>query len=109
MQQEGRYLEPAIADSVDDVFIGEVTQPETLQGVCDDVDIVFSSIGITRQKDGVTFKHVDYQGNKNLLHQAKASSVKKFIFVSVFQFALLKHIAIVKVREMFVENWKYLD
>ena len=51
----------------DEIVKGAITKPESLVGVCDEIDIVFSSFGITRQKDNLTFKDVDYQGNKNLL------------------------------------------
>ncbi len=44
-----------LTDSVDEVIQGQVTRPETLDGVCDGMDVVFSSVGITRQKDGLTF------------------------------------------------------
>lgn len=71
-------------DNVDEVFVGEVTKPETLQWLCDNIDIVFSSIGITRQKDKLTYQDVDYQGNQNILDITLAKSVKKFIYVSVF-------------------------
>ena len=57
-------------DCIYEVFVGEATGPETLAGLCEDIDIVFSSIGLTRQKDGLTFQEVDYQGNKNILDQA---------------------------------------
>jgi uncharacterized protein YbjT (DUF2867 family) len=53
LEEAGPYLEPAVKDQVDEIFVGEVTQPETLKGVCDDIDIVFSSIGITRQRGAV--------------------------------------------------------
>ena len=33
---------------LDDIFEAQVTQPETLKGVCDDIDYVFSSLGITK-------------------------------------------------------------
>lgn len=36
-------------DELDDVVRAEVTRPETLEHVCDGIEIVFSSIGITRQ------------------------------------------------------------
>ena len=86
---------------VDEVFVGEVTRPETLHGLCAGIDIVFSSIGITRQKDKVSFMEVDFQGNKNILDLALQASVKKFIFVSVFNAALLKECLLA--RELFVE------
>ena len=60
----------------------DVTRPETLKGVCDGVDAVVSVIGITRIKGGLTHMAVDYQGNMNLLAEAKAAGVKKFVFIS---------------------------
>ena len=35
LKTAGPSLEPAIADLVDDVFVGEVTRPETLRGLCE--------------------------------------------------------------------------
>lgn len=95
-----------LRDSLDEVFEGEVTQPDSLDGLCDGIDVVFSSVGITRQKDGLTFRDVDYQGNLNLLEAALHSGVKKFIYVSVFNGPSLKHLAIVKAHEDFVGELK---
>jgi len=104
LEQTGPFLEPAVKDRIDDIFVGEVTRPETLHGLCDGIDIVFSSIGITRQRNRLSFRDVDYQGNKNILDLALSASVKKFIFVSVFQADLLRHIPMVRVREKLVEE-----
>ena len=90
----------------DEIVQGEITRPETLTHVCDGIDIVFSSVGITRQKDGLTFKDVDYQGNKNLLEVARAAGVGKFIYVSAFKGDQLRHLAIVKAHEDFVDELK---
>jgi len=49
LEKTGPFLEPAVKDQTDEVFVGEVTKPETLRGLCDGIDIIFSSIGITRQ------------------------------------------------------------
>ncbi len=102
LSQPGPFLEPAIDKLADNVFVGEVTKSETLQGLCDDIDIVFSSIGITRQCDGQSFMDVDYQGNKNILDIALQSSVKRFIFISVFQANTIAHLA--EAREIFVRD-----
>jgi len=61
LEQTGPFLQPAVVNEIDDLFIGEVTEPETLKGLYDDIDIAFSSIGITRQKDKLTYRDVDYQ------------------------------------------------
>jgi uncharacterized protein YbjT (DUF2867 family) len=91
-----------LRDSLDEIVEGEVTQPETLEHVCDDIDIVFSSIGITKQKDKLTFRDVDYLGNVNLLEAAQRAGVEKLIYVSVFNGPNLPHLAIVKAHEDFV-------
>jgi uncharacterized protein YbjT (DUF2867 family) len=44
-----------LRDATDEIVEAEITRPETLEHICDGVDVVFSSIGITRQKDGLTF------------------------------------------------------
>jgi uncharacterized protein YbjT (DUF2867 family) len=106
LSEIGPFGEPAVADIIDDVFMGEVTRPDTLTGLCEDIDIVFSSIGLTRQKDGLSFQDVDYQGNKNILDQAVIARVKQFIYVSVLNAHLMEHLAIVKAHEDFVRALK---
>lgn len=93
-----------LAELVDEVVVGEVTQPLSLRGVCDGMDVVFSSVGITKQKDGLTFQDVDYRGNRNLLTTALWAGVKKFIYVSVFRGPALLHLDIVKAHEDFVST-----
>ena len=102
LAEVGPFAEPAVTNVIDEVFIGEVTRPETLAGLCEDIDIVFSSIGLTRQKDGLTFRDVDYQGNKNILDQAQKEGVQQFIYISVLNAHLMEHLAIVKAHEDFV-------
>jgi nucleoside-diphosphate-sugar epimerase len=57
----------------------QITQPESINNCCKNIDAVISAVGITRQKDGLTYMDVDFQANMNLLQQAKQSGVKKFI------------------------------
>jgi uncharacterized protein YbjT (DUF2867 family) len=99
---------PDKADSLreiaDEIVEGQVTRPETLDHVCDGMDVVFSSVGITRQKDGLTFRDVDYQGNANLLDAARRAGVQKFVYVSVFNGPSLRHLAIVDAHEAFVDE-----
>jgi len=93
-------------DSTDEIVEAEVTQPDTLEHICDGIDVVFSSIGITRQKDGLTFHDVDYQGNKNLLEAALKAGVKKFVYVSAFNGPGLRHLDIGAAHEDFVDELK---
>lgn len=96
----------SLQGSLDEIVEAEVTRPGTLEHVCDGIDVVFSSIGITKQKDRLTFKDIDYQGNKNLLNVAQRAGVKKFIYVSVFNGPNLPHLVIVKAHEDFVDALK---
>ncbi len=91
---------------IDEVFEGEVTKPETLTGICDDINYVISSIGITRQKDGLTYMDVDYQGNKNLLDEAKKNNVSKFIYVSVINAHLMKELKMIQAKLLFEDKLK---
>jgi uncharacterized protein YbjT (DUF2867 family) len=90
--------------SLIEVVKGEVTRPGTLERVCEGIEVVFSSIGITKQKDGLTFRDVDYQGNMNLLEAALQAGVRKFIYVSVFNGLRLRHLDIVAAHEDFVDE-----
>jgi len=89
---------------IDDLFIGEVTKPESLAGICRDIDYVISSIGITRQQDGLTYMDVDYQGNKNLLDCAVESGVSKFEYISVINAHLIPELKIIQAKEKFVSE-----
>ena len=95
-----------VEEYVDEVFIGEVTDPDSLAGLCDGVDIVISSVGITRQKDGLTYNDVDYQANRNLLTIAEASKVSKFMYVHVLNAEKLRHVAMIRAKQAFVDELK---
>ena len=67
-------LEAAGLDATQ-ILVGQVTEPESIRGCCQGVDVVFSAVGITRQKDGLTYMDVDYQANRNLLDEALRAGV----------------------------------
>jgi uncharacterized protein YbjT (DUF2867 family) len=87
-----------------EVFHGDATSPESLRGLCDGARTVFSSLGITRQKDRVTFDAVDYGANKNVIEEAVRAKVKRFVFVSVVRPELFGESALVQARERFVRE-----
>jgi len=94
------------SEYMDEKFIGEVTDKNTLSGICKDIDIVFSSVGITKQKDGHTYMDVDFQGNMNLLGEAKREGVDKFIYVSVFNAEKMKNLKGIEAKLKFEEELK---
>jgi uncharacterized protein YbjT (DUF2867 family) len=86
------------------VFVGEVTDPDSIATLCKDVDFIISTIGITRQKDGLTYLDVDYQGNRNLLDCASRNGVSKFVYVSVFNAHLMPELKSIQAKERFVRE-----
>ena len=89
-----------------EILKAELTNPDSVKGCCKDIDVVISTVGITRQKDGLTYMDVDYQANMNLLKEAKTSGVMKFIYVSVLNGEKLRNLKICDAKEMFVEQLK---
>lgn len=84
----------------------EVTEPKTLKGIFKGVDVVISTIGITRQKDGLSYWEVDYQANRNLLDQALLEGVKKFVYVASLNGEKMRHLKICAAKEQFVDELK---
>ncbi|WP_085369572.1 NAD(P)H-binding protein [Leifsonia sp. NCR5] len=91
--------------SADDVFVGQVTDPRSLRHVADDVDTVISTIGVTRQRDGVGYEQVDYAGNLALLREAEAAGASRFVYVSVLHGETLRRrVRLVAAKERFVDE-----
>lgn len=103
-----RQPEKLLAEGVeaDSVEVRQVTNPQSLGGCCDEIDVVISTVGITRQKDGLTYMDVDYQANKNLLDEAIRAGVRKFIYVSALRGEEMRHLKIFEAKERFVDELK---
>jgi uncharacterized protein YbjT (DUF2867 family) len=89
-----------------ETVVAEVTDPAQLDGIMQDVEVVISTVGITRQKDGLTYMDVDFQANLNLLREAEKTGVKKFIYVSALNADRLTHLKGCYAKELFVEALK---
>ncbi|WP_020588900.1 SDR family oxidoreductase [Desulfobacter curvatus] len=89
-----------------EILKAELTDPDSIKKCCEGVDIVISTVGITRQKDGLTYMDVDYQANMNLLIEAQKSGAKKFIYISVLNGEKLRNLKICDAKELFVEQLK---
>ncbi|MEQ8925766.1 MAG: SDR family oxidoreductase [Fulvivirga sp.] len=88
------------------IIKAEVTDPTTLNGQFQGADVLISTVGITRQKDGLTYMDVDYQANMNLLNEAMKAGIKKFIYVSVINGENMRHLKIMEAKEKFVDKLK---
>ncbi len=71
--------------AVDQVFVGHATDAASLRGMCDGIDVVFTSIGIHSFGANPTLWEVDYQANMNILEEAVRAGVKHFMFLSVLR------------------------
>ena len=60
----------------------EINDKEALKGCAEDCEAVINLVGILRESHGNTFEQVHVEGTANLLEEAKAAKVKRFIYVS---------------------------
>lgn len=79
----------------------DVTNPETLKGICDGCETVITTVGLTKGSATVTPYEIDYQGNLNLLNEAKAAGVKNFTFISVIKADKAPHIPMLDAKAKF--------
>jgi uncharacterized protein YbjT (DUF2867 family) len=70
-------------DGADEHVEVDYLRPETLEGVCDNADAVFSALGVTRQRDKVSIADVEHTGNANLLAEALRAGTPAFGVISV--------------------------
>lgn len=63
----------------------DVTDKETIKGICDGADTLITTVGLARGNANVTNYQIDYEGNLNLLNEAKRAGIKKFIYISVIK------------------------
>ena len=84
----------------------DVTDPETLKGLCDGADAVITTVGLTKTSATVTNYEIDYQGNLNLLNEAKAAGVKNFAYVSVIKADKAPKVPMVHAKYMFEKELK---
>lgn len=102
LARDERRLEP-VADACDEVFVGAATRPETLDGLCDGIDVVVSSLGLRTFRARPTPEQVDLHANLNILRRAQDAGVRQFVFVSALHVdELAERAPILRPREQFV-------
>ena len=84
----------------------DVTKPEALKGLCDGADCVVTTVGLTKTSATVTNYEIDYQGNLNLLNEAKAAGVKHFAYVSVLKADKAPKVPMLHAKYLFEEELK---
>ncbi|GAB5390247.1 MAG: SDR family oxidoreductase [Alphaproteobacteria bacterium] len=101
-----RNAESAVSSGLEATALveAEATRPETLQGAMDGVDLVISALGITRQRDGLSYMDVDYQANANLLTEALAAGVDHFAYVHVLNADKMPNVPLVAAKQAFAAH-----
>lgn len=86
----------------------DVTKPQTLEGICEGVDTVISTVGLTTASKTLTCYDIDYQGNMAILHEAKKAGVKNFNYISVIKCDIedAKKIPMLNAKYMFEQELK---
>lgn len=74
-----------LSDLADSVDIREVqlTEPSSVRGTLDGVDVVVSALGKTNQRGGAKRRQVDVDANLSLLEEARRAGTSRFGFISV--------------------------
>lgn len=70
-----------------EIAIGDITDPNSLNGCCDGIDVVYQLVAqvgneLLSEATMVKFRKVNVEGLKNIIEEAKKAGVKRFISVS---------------------------
>ena len=84
----------------------DVTNPETLKGLCDGADTVITTVGLTGTSAAVTNYDIDYAGNLNLLKEALGAGVKKFVYISVIKADMAPKVPMLHAKYLFENELK---
>lgn len=69
-------------------IVGDITKPDTVINICDEIDIVFHLAGFAHayEEENSNFSNlhqqVNYEGTVNILNEANRAGVKRFIYFS---------------------------
>lgn len=84
----------------------DVTKPETLAGLCDGAETIISTVGLTGTSATITNYDIDYNGNVNLLNEAKKAGVKNFVYISVIKAESAPDVPMLHAKYLFEEELK---
>jgi len=90
-------------------LVADVTDKNSLAGICKGYDIVISSLGKSvslNDKSKPSFYDIDFAANSNILEEAKNRGVKKFVYVSAMHAEDYPSLTYFKVHHDFSEKLK---
>lgn len=61
---------------------GDIREPETLRGVCQDIDTVYHLAAIIISHDPSSFNRINLEGTRNVLAEADVAGVRHVVYVS---------------------------
>lgn len=94
----------SVREHCHEVFVGQATQPETLEGLAVGMDVVVSCLGNRTLHRKPTVWEVDEQANKNIVARAREAGVEQFIFISALSGeAMRAHVPQLEARERVVD------
>ena len=84
----------------------DVTDKNALKGICDGADAVITTVGLTKTSATLTNYDIDYNGNLNLLNEAKAAGVKNFVYISLIKADKAPDVPMLHAKYLFEEELK---
>ena len=84
----------------------DVTDPKTLEGTCDGADVLITTVGLTKGSATISNYDIDYQGNLNLLAEAKKAGIKNFVYISVVKADTAPDVPMVNAKYLFEQELK---
>ena len=96
--------------SLDSRHLGDAGIPDTLTGVMEGIEVVFSCLGASVSSDPKAgrrgYTEVDTPANLALLEEAQRAGVKRFVYVSVFHSEAMRELAYIRAHENVVHSVK---
>ena len=84
----------------------DVTNPATLEGICDGAEVIISTVGLTGTSATTTNYEIDLNGNVNLLKEAQKAGVKTFVYISVIKADSAPGVPMLHAKYLFEEELK---
>ncbi len=84
----------------------DMTDKEKVKGCLEGIEVVITTVGLTKASPTVTAFDIDYGANLNLLEEAQRAGVKNFAYVSVLHAEKGKNIPMLEAKVMFEKKLK---
>jgi uncharacterized protein YbjT (DUF2867 family) len=84
----------------------DLRRPEQIAGLLDGIEVVITTVGISRPRHLNDFQEVDYQANLNLLNAALSAGVRCFIYTSVARVDSDPSVPLLRAKHAFEERLK---